>query len=106
MPLDMYDDRVIFDIYDSETGEIEHEFELDDDRGIRPRGKSHYAKLRTLVSHWCPDCECAFRKTDINGPNPKCPICGTSLDKFDLEVIVPDYGLDIEQDDEGNWESV
>ena len=102
MSLELYDDRVIFDLYNAETNEAE-EVEFDDQRGIKHRGRSHLTQLLAAVSHWCPVCECAFRKEDMTEVGSVCPICETELDEFDLEAIVPDMSLDIEQDEEGNW---
>lgn len=103
MSLELYDDRVIFDLYDAETKEIVQDYEFDDERPMGLGNRSHIKQLKAAVSHWCPVCECAFRKEDMAEVGSLCPICETELDEFDLEAIVPDMSLDIEQDEEGNW---
>lgn len=101
MSLELYNDRVIYDAYDSGTGKIESGCELDDEREFG--GESHVKQLLEEVSHWCTNCECAFRKADVTDDKPKCPVCGVALEDFDLENIVPDLDLDVVQDEEGNW---
>jgi len=86
MAINVYDDRVILSLYDAETGEIDHEFEIDE----FPGGASRFTILKRLVSYWCVNCECAFRKKDVQEDNPVCPVCGEKLDEFDLANIIPD----------------
>jgi len=86
MAINVYDDRVILSLYDAETGEIDPEFEIDEFR----EGASRFTQLKRLVSHWCINCECAFRKKDVQKDEPVCPVCGEVLDEFDLSEIVPD----------------
>lgn len=93
MSFSLYNDRVVFPIWDAQRQQIEEDFELYDERDFG--GMSHTTQLKQLVSHWCPNCECAFRKIDIPStisPNrPKCPACGTALDEFDLDEVAPDW---------------
>lgn len=98
MSLELYNDRVIFSVWNAQTREIEHGFTLYDDRD---RGRtSHVAQLHRMISHWCPDCECAFRKADVphglSAEPPKCPVCGSGLDEFDRETIAPEPGDELE----------
>lgn len=90
MEIELYPDRVIVSIWNAEENEVEdyHEFNDDSDCG----GLSHKAQVKKLFSHWCPSCTCAFRKSDMETltelGNPKCPMCGTELEIFDLDRIV------------------
>ena len=96
MALELYNDRVIFSIWNSDTRQIDEYFELDDNRDLG--GVSHVTQLKRLVSHWCHSCECAFRKEDVppcSFPGaPLCPVCGYGLVDFDLEDIVQDVSDD------------
>ena len=92
MSLELYNDRVIFSIWNARTRVIEDDFEIDDERDFG--GVSHRTQLKRMVSHWCQDCECAFRKEDVPATGfldrPICPVCGNELAYFDLEEILPD----------------
>lgn len=99
MSLELYDDRVIFDLYDAETKEIVQDYEFDDERPMGLGNRSHIKQLRAAVSHWCPVCECAFRKEDMAEVGSLCPICGAELEDFDLESVLGEVSMDFEDNE-------
>ena len=104
MALERYDDRVFCPIWNATNKKIE-EKDFYDERCYG--GLSHITQLKKVVSYWCEQCECAFRRSDVQETallrDPNCPICGTQLVPFDLDNIAPEWEMDIAQDEEGNW---
>ena len=47
-------------------------------------------KLAQQFSHWCHQCECAFRQDDVTRLQFACPQCGNSLSEFDWNEITAD----------------
>lgn len=93
MSLELYDDEVVFSLWDAQTKAIKDNVVLYDKRDHG--GPSHKTQLKRMVSHWCPFCECAFREADVPFEDPpihaKCPVCGTELEEFDLDNLAPDW---------------